>query len=113
MSFTQREFKLYQNEIAKYQAAYKAKAYLQAKEHLGRAHIISQKSPMRHLQTHCFMLAFALSPLDRRELLAQLIRIALTLPAHLIGKIPIGNTGWADVPLTKPMPLPSDLKDLF
>ncbi len=113
MAFSDHELKLYQSEIQNYHAARELGQSGAARLALGRAHIISQKSPLRHLQTHCLMFSHSLRPIDLKELWAQLVRILLTLPAHLMGRIPVGNTGWSDVPLTKPMPLPKDLEALF
>lgn len=110
MSFTETERNLYLKELQAYQAARQTHDDLLIKYHLGRAHIIAQKSALKHLIVHCLMLGHALRKKNLSEVLGQLVRIALTLPAHLIKKIPIGNTGWSDVPLTQPAPLPKDLE---
>lgn len=80
--------------------------------HLGRAHIISQSSTMTHLYVHLLMLNFALKKLNGKEVAGQILRLLVTIPGHLIGKVPQGNIGWSTVGLTEQMPIPDDLKDL-
>ncbi|WP_326769835.1 DUF3703 domain-containing protein [Streptomyces sp. NBC_01591] len=77
--------------------------------HLERAHILSQPWPWPHTRNHIAMLGLALRQRDRREALGQVIRIIVAAPGSALGRYPEGNTGRADVPLTKPMPLPDDL----
>ena len=43
----------------------------------------------------------------------QLARIIVAGPGTATGRYPLGNTGRADVPATKPMPVPADLADLL
>lgn len=80
------------------------------RHHLGRAHIISQSFPSLHLYTHFLMLVHALKSRDPRETIGQLLRIAVTLPGHVFGKVPQGNIGWSTVGLTEQMPIPPDLQ---
>lgn len=77
--------------------------------HLGRAHIVSQPLAGLHVRTHYRMLIQGARERRRREVLGQLLRIVVAGPASLAGRYPVGNTGGADVPATRPMPVPGDL----
>lgn len=81
--------------------------------HLGRAHIISQASWIHHLMVHFLMLSFSLKRRDLREVSGQLIRIFVTVPGHVVGKVPKGNIGWSTVGLTSEKELPDDLKKII
>ena len=80
--------------------------------HLERAHILSQCFTWAHVQSHMRMWAWAWRQRQRRELFGQTIRI---LAAALFSWIwvPESNTGWAKVNAIKPMPIPTDLRDLL
>jgi hypothetical protein len=81
-------------------------------EHLGRAHIISQRYTWQHVYVHWLMLKLGASLGDSREVFGQLSRI---LAASIFSRIwvPVGNTGRANVSAMKPMPMPDDLRVLF
>jgi len=48
---------------------------------------------------------------DPREVLGQLIRLAVAGVGSAIGRYPAGNTGRARVSLLAPMPVPADLAE--
>ena len=81
--------------------------------HLERAHIIGQLGFFSHFSVHIAMVRFALSAKDGREIRGQLLRLVATIPGHLFGWLPIGNTGGANVSALKPMPIPADLQLYF
>ena len=35
--------------------------------------------------------------------------LLITIPGHILRKVPIGNTGWSDIGLVQTMPIPEDL----
>jgi hypothetical protein len=76
--------------------------------HLERAHILGQRLTLLHVSTHVAMLRLGWSRRDLREVVGQMPRI---LAAALFSRIwvPIGNTGGANVPAMRPMPIPADL----
>lgn len=84
-----------------------------AVRHLERAHILGQLRFADHVRTHVVMLGLAWSRRDAREVRGQVVRLLATVPGHLFGWIPIGNTGGADVSALKPMPVPADLAPHF
>lgn len=81
--------------------------------HLGRAHVLSQHNWRQHVYVHILMFGYARNRKDHKELAGQLLRLFVTIPGHIIGRIPWGNTGWSSIPLTKKLPIPEDLKNLF
>lgn len=83
-----------------------------AYRHLERAHILGQPWAAPHSWTHWMMLRLAFSQGDGREVRGQLLRLAGGGFLSLIGWLPSGNTGRANVSAIRPMPLPADLQTL-
>ena len=79
---------------------------------LERAHILSQRMPLRHAESHWLMLRAGWQVRNWREVSGQLPRI---LAALLFSRIwvPLGNTGRARVSAFQPMPLSDELKRLL
>ncbi len=98
------------NELDLYHLAYSLRDLEKARTHLGRAHILSQASAIQHLRIHCLMLLYALKTHDLKEVFGQIIRLLVTIPGHILGKVPQGNIGWSTVGLTEKMEVPEDLK---
>ncbi len=76
---------------------------------LERAHVVSQPWAWPHTRVHFVMLRLALTQRDRRELVGQILRLAVAGPGSLTGKYPPGNTGRVTMRLTETAPLPADL----
>jgi hypothetical protein len=70
---------------------------------LEAAHIVGQTRFGPHLKVHMAMLSLAWESKDFPEMAGQLFRIALVPLGHLIGRLPIGNPGRANVSAFKPM----------
>ena len=77
---------------------------------LERAHIVSQPFLGPHLASHWAMLRFAFSERDAKEVAGQIFRLALAPLGAVSGRIPIGNTGRANVSAFQPMEVPHDLR---
>ncbi|HRF78865.1 MAG TPA: DUF3703 domain-containing protein [Flavobacteriales bacterium] len=77
--------------------------------HLERAHILAQRWPLEHNAVHWRMLRFGFRVKDLREILGQLPRLVFGGVKSFVGQVPIGNTGGANVPALRSMPLPDDL----
>lgn len=71
---------------------------------LEQAHVLGQRDLATHLQVHLGMLHIGALRRDARELLGQLGRLALVPVGHLTGRLPLGNTGGADVSAFRSMP---------
>jgi hypothetical protein len=103
---------VYKAELVAASAAIAAGETERAFEHLGRAHIISQRYTWQHVHVHWLMLKLGASTGDWREVFGQLSRI---FAASIFSRIwvPVGNTGRANVGAMKPMPMPDDLRILL
>jgi Protein of unknown function (DUF3703) len=77
--------------------------------HLERAHVLGQTSTVLHLIAHARMAEWAIRERDAREFVGQFVRILGAAVATPLGRVPIGNTGGANVSPFKPMPIADDL----
>ncbi|TNE39141.1 DUF3703 domain-containing protein [Altererythrobacter ishigakiensis] len=82
-------------------------------QHLERAHIVAQGMLVPHLYSHWRMLVLAAKTRDGREILGQLMRVALAPLGNLTGRLPIGNTGRSDVSAFAHMDIPDDLRAML
>jgi hypothetical protein len=81
--------------------------------HLERAHILSQPMAGPHVRTHVAMLGHGIRRRDRREVLGQVLRLAVAAPGSWTERYPVGNTGGANVSALQPMPIPEDLATIL
>ena len=100
-------------ELGLSRAAYHAADLDIAFYHLERAHILGQRHVIPHLQTHVAMLWIGWRRRDAREIFGQMLRLLGVTPGAIFKKVPIGNTGGANVSALKPMPIPEDLAPYF
>ncbi len=78
--------------------------------HLERAHVLGQFYVVPHTKTHIWMLYVGIRTRNFEEIAGQLIRIPGGIIGSAIGKVPVGNTGGANIKLTTVLPIPEDLK---
>ena len=102
----------YLRELVSYRKAYSQGDLLHAWHHLERAHIIGQSFPREHFYAHWLMLKFGFAIKDVKEIIGQIPRLLAGGLKSFVGKIPVGNTGGANVPPLKPMPVPEDIRKL-
>jgi hypothetical protein len=113
MSKTPARRQAYEHEACEARAAFAAGDLDAAFRKLERAHILGQPWAGPHSWTHWMMLRIGWRRRDVREVRGQVLRLAAGGLLSWMGRLPVGNTGGADVPPTKPLPLPSDLAPLF
>lgn len=77
------------------------------------AHVLSQPLAFTHVRVHMTMLRLGVRTRDRREVVGQLVRLIVAAPGSWSRKYPIGNTGRADVPATRPMPIRAGLEEIL
>jgi len=99
----------YREELLQAKNAFDKKHYRQSWRHLERAHILGQSYPFEHTEVHWKMLGFGIKIKNWKEILGQVPRLLVGGVKSFVGKIPVGNTGGADVPPLKPMEIPEDL----
>ncbi len=81
--------------------------------YLERAHILGQSYPCEHTLVHLEMLKFGFRIKNWNEVLGQIPRLLVGGVKSFVGKIPVGNTGGANVPPLQPMEIPDDLKEIL
>lgn len=103
----------YQDELSKAQSALLKNELQKSWYHLERAHILGQPYPVAHTAVHCKMLKFGIKIKNGKEIIGQLPRLIFGGIKSFVGKIPVGNTGGANVPPLKPMEIPEDLTSII
>ncbi len=99
----------YRSTMAEARRAYATRDLNRCFALLERAHILGQPWVIPHTVSHWMMLQVGWRRRDSREIGGQLLRLAFGGLLSAFGILPEGNTGGADVPAKKPMPLPDDL----
>lgn len=95
------------------QGARKAPVRAEVWMHLEAAHVVGQTRFWPHLGVHCHMLTLAWRERDWQEMFGQVFRIALVPLGHLFRRLPLGNTGRAQVSVFKPMAVRPELAALI
>jgi hypothetical protein len=101
----------YAVEISRALTAFQNREHAQCFYHLERAHILGQRSTVKHAYAHWLMFRAGLQQRDFTEALGQVPRVLASLLFSRIW-IPLGNTGRSRVPAMKAMPIPEDLRHL-
>ncbi len=99
----------YQQELAQAKHALAIQDYRQCWYHYERAHILGQPYPAAHTAVHWKMLRFGIKIKNTKEVIGQIPRLLFGGVKSFVGKIPVGNTGGANVPPLQPMQIPEDL----
>lgn len=103
----------FKTELNNYSINYNSGDLTQAWYHLERAHVIGQSYPVEHTYVHWKMLQFGFRIKSTKEIIGQIPRLLVGGVKSFVGKIPVGNTGGADVPPLKPMPIQDDILRMF
>lgn len=81
--------------------------------HLERAHVLSQPFAVQHTLVHWKMLLFGIKIKSIKEVLGQIPRLLVGGVKSFVGKVPVGNTGGANIPPLRPLPIEEDLQQIF
>lgn len=103
----------FENELKMYGAEFEKSNLPSAWRHLERAHIIGQPWPGEHTYVHWLMLKFSFKIKSWKEILGQIPRLLVGGVKSFVGRIPVGNTGGANVPPLRPMEIPQDIRELM
>jgi hypothetical protein len=103
----------FDQELMEYKRYFDAGQLQTAWNHLERAHIIGQAYPYHHSYVHWKMLLFGIRIKDTKEVIGQIPRLLVGGVKSFVGHIPVGNTGGANVPPLKPMPIPDEIMEMF
>ena len=99
----------YLEELTQVKNLFDKKYYQQSWHHLERAHILGQPYPVEHTSVHWKMLLFGIKIKNSKEIIGQIPRLLVGGVKSFVGKIPVGNTGGANVPALQSMVIPEDL----
>ncbi len=103
----------FEKELRDSRICFDRKDFPGAWHHLERAHIIGQRYPWHHTLVHWKMLVFGFRIKDSREILGQIPRLLVGGVKSFVGKIPVGNTGGANVPPMQAMEIQEDLMKIL
>lgn len=103
----------FDKEVELFKEYFTQKHLQQAWRHLERAHILGQSYPVEHTAIHWKMLKFGISIKNWHEVLGQIPRLLVGGVKSFVGKIPVGNTGGANVPPLMPMEIPEDIQEIL
>lgn len=103
----------YDLELEAYQKSFKAGDLSKAWRHLERAHVIGQAYPVAHTYAHWKMLLFGFHIKNTKEIMGQIPRLLVGGVKSFVGKIPVGNTGGANVPPLRTLPVAKDIAEIF
>lgn len=103
----------YQQELNAYKSMFAEEDISAAWNHLERAHVIGQAYPWPHTYVHWKMLQFGISIKSWKEVLGQIPRLLVGGVKSFVGKIPVGNTGGANVPPLKALPIDPEIMEMF
>ena len=103
----------FQQELAAYEQTFTCNDLPKAWSHLERAHVIGQAYPWPHTFVHWKMLQFSFSIKSWKEVLGQIPRLLVGGVKSFVGKIPVGNTGGANIPPLKPLPIDPEIMEMF
>ena len=103
----------YYRELSESKLALEENEFTESWNHLERAHILAQPYPIEHTAVHWKMLLFGIKIKDTKEIIGQIPRLLIGGVKSFVGKIPVGNTGGANVPPLKVMEIPNDLKQII
>ncbi|MEO8173277.1 MAG: DUF3703 domain-containing protein [Sediminibacterium sp.] len=99
----------YQSELDGHRIEMDKGQLQEAWNHLERAHILGQAWFVQHSSVHWKMLCFGIRIKSVKEIVGQIPRLLIGGVKSFVGKIPVGNTGGANVPAFRSMEIPADL----
>lgn len=103
----------FKKELQNARTAFAQNNLQQSWRHLERAHILGQPYPYHHSLVHWKMLVFSIKTKNLSETIGQLPRLLFGGILSFFGKIPVGNSGGANVPALQPMEIPEELKQII
>ena len=103
----------FKKELRSYKACLQASNLQQAWRHLERAHVIGQAYPLKHTYVHWKMLQFGIHIKSLKEVMGQVPRLLVGGVKSFVGKIPVGNTGGANIPPLRSLPIEEEIIEIF
>ncbi|WP_340152433.1 DUF3703 domain-containing protein [uncultured Marivirga sp.] len=103
----------YCKELELYREYLNKKELPKAWQQLERAHVLGQPYPFQHSEVHWLMLKFGIRIKSTKEIIGQIPRLLVGGVKSFVGRIPVGNTGGANVPPLQSMPIEKDILDII
>lgn len=103
----------FNKEMEAYDTHFRLNNMEQSWNHLERAHVIGQSYPFEHSYVHWTMLKFGFKIKSTKEIIGQIPRLLVGGVKSFVGQIPVGNTGGANIPPLKPLPISEDIQSIF
>ena len=103
----------FDGELKAYYAALQENKLQQAWRHLEKAHVIGQAYPFQHSYVHWKMLQFGIKIKSLKEVTGQIPRLLIGGVKSFVGKIPVGNTGGANIPPLKSLTIDREIVEIF
>ncbi len=103
----------YEKELSAYTSLLQENKLQQAWRHLEKAHVIGQAYPYQHSYVHWKMLQFGIKIKSPKEVAGQIPRLLIGGIKSFVGTIPVGNTGGADIPPLKQLPIEQEIIEIF
>jgi hypothetical protein len=103
----------FDKELRAYYVALQENKLQQAWRHLEKAHVIGQAYPFQHSYVHWKMLQFGIKIKSLKEVTGQIPRLLIGGVKSFVGKIPVGNTGGANIPPLKSLTIEQDIIEIF
>ena len=102
-----------QKELLGYQQHLDESNFEAAWQHLERAHVLGQAFAWPHTYVHFKMLQFGIRIKNTKEVIGQIPRLLVGGVKSFVGEIPLGNTGGANVPPLRPLPIAPEMEAIF
>jgi hypothetical protein len=103
----------FEKELKAYYSCMQNSNLQQAWRHLEKAHVIGQAYPFKHTYVHWKMLQFGIKIKSLKEVIGQVPRLLIGGVKSFVGKIPVGNTGGANIPPLKTLPIDQEIIEIF
>jgi hypothetical protein len=103
----------FRKELQDARTAFTQNDLQQSWRYLERAHILGQPYPYHHTVVHRKMTVFGIKTKNYHEVMGQIPRLLMGGILSFFGKIPVGNTGGANVPALQHMEIPEELKQII
>jgi len=101
---------VFRHEIEIAKSALKSGEWERAYHHLERAHVLGQRYVWPHTYCHVLFLKLGWARRDIGEIIGQFLRIVLGAVGSVLNRVPVGNTGGANVNMFRRMPIAEDLR---
>jgi hypothetical protein len=103
----------FEEELKAYYSSLQQNQLPQAWQHLEKAHVIGQAYPFEHTYIHWKMLQFGIRIKSLKEVIGQIPRLLVGGVKSFVGTIPVGNTGGANIPPLKRLPVDPEIIKIF